>query len=110
MSISNLNKTNKIYYEELSKKINGKNDSEKIRKIFSEYAILQPFVREAILFRENIICINSFEKSKRSLKVCTNGEIYEGKVEKIFIDEVKGYLMATINKSSHYISEIKILN
>ncbi|MHD0316386.1 hypothetical protein [Fusobacterium ulcerans] len=106
----NLNKTNKIYYEELSKKINGKNDSEKIRKIFSEYAILQPFVREAILFRENIICINSFEKSKRSLKVCTNGEIYEGKVEKIFIDEVKGYLMATINKSSHYISEIKILN
>lgn len=42
----NLNKTNKIYYEELSKKIDGKNDSEKIRKIFSEYAILQPFVRE----------------------------------------------------------------
>ena len=106
----NLNKTNKIYYEELSKKIDGKNDSEKIRKIFSEYAILQPFVREAILFREKIICMNSFEKNKKILKMCTNGEIYEGKVEKIFIDEEKKYLMATINKSNHYIREIKILN
>ncbi|BBA52479.1 hypothetical protein [Fusobacterium varium] len=106
----NLNKTNKIYYEELSKKIDGKNDSEKIRKIFSEYAVLQPFVRESILFWEKIICINSFEKNKKSLKVCTNGEIYEGKVEKIFIDEEKGYLMAKINKHNHYVSEIKILN
>ena len=106
----NLNKTNKIYYEELSKKIDGKNDSEKIRKIFSEYAILQPFVRDDIIIRHKIIYMNSFEKNKKILKICTNGEIYEGKVEKIFIDEEKKYLMARINKSNHYISEIKILN
>ena len=49
-------------------------------------------------------------KNKKILKICTNGEIYEGKVEKIFIDEEKKYLMARINKSNHYISEIKILN
>lgn len=106
----NLNKINKVYYIELSKKISGKNDSEKIRKVFIEYAILQPFIRESILFLENIMCINAFEKKQTIVKIYTEGKVLETKVEKLFIDTEKGYLMTTINKYNCYLSKIKIVN
>lgn len=105
----NLSKTNREYFEELSKKIKGKSDSEKIRKIFCEYAILQPYIRETILFWEKVVTIDSFEKSKKTLKLAVNGEIIESKVGKIFVDDEKSYLMISISGGSYYLSKVKIL-
>ena len=105
----NLNKSNRAYFEELSKKIKGKSDSEKIRKIFCEYAILQPYIRETILFWEKIVTIDSFEKSKKALKLAVDGKIIESKIGKIFVDDEKSYLMITISGRSYYLSKVKIL-
>lgn len=105
----NLNKSNRMYFEELSKKIEGKSDSEKIRKIFSEYTILQPYIRETILFWEKVVTLDSFEKTQKSLKLAVNGKIIETKVGEIFIDDEKGYLMTKISGTNYYLSKIKIL-
>lgn len=105
-----LNKENKKYYEELSKQMSDLNDAEIIREIFLSYAILPPFLREINLFREKIVFLNTAQKEYRTLKVHTNDGVLESRIKKIFRDKETDYLMATLNDSNYFISQIRIIN
>lgn len=105
----NLYKQNISYYNSLRKGIDGINESEMIREIFSSYAILPPFLREVHLYREKIAFLITAQKGYRVLKIHTRGGIVEGRIEKIFRNDETNYLMITLNNKNYYISQIEII-
>lgn len=105
-----LHKENINYYTDIKRGVDGLNESEMIREIFSAYAILPPFLRELNLFREKITFILSAHKEYRVLKLHTINGIIEGRVEKVFRDKKTGYLQIKVNSNNYYISQTEIIS
>lgn len=105
-----LHKENTGFYIEIRKGINGMNESEMIREIFSSYAVLPSFLREVNLFREKIAFLMSSHKEYRVLKFHTVEGIVEGRIEKIDRNKKENYLQILVNGKSYYISQIEIIS
>lgn len=105
-----LHKENTGFYNEIRKGIDGINESEMIREIFSSYAVLPSFLRELNLFREKIAFLMSAHKEYRVLKLHTINGIVEGRIEKIDRNGGENYLQASINGKYYYISQIEIVS
>ena len=105
-----LNKDNRKYYAELCQQMEKLNESEIIREIFLSYAVLPPFLREAHLFREKIVFLNTAQKEYRALKVHTSDGVIESRVEKIFRDKLTGYLKVTLNNKNYFIGQIRVIS
>lgn len=105
-----LNKNNVSYFDKLSQRKKDMNNSEIIREIFLSYAVLPPFLREIILFREKIIFLNTVQKSETEIKLDTGEEVVEGIIEEIFRDEKTGYLKLELNGEDYFISRIRVVS
>ena len=106
----NLNKANQRYYTELLKELETTNESEIVREIFLNYAVIAPFLREIYLFREKIIFLSSANKEYRHLKIDTPEGIVEGRIEKIFRCLGTNYLKIVVNNHEYYLSQIRVIN
>lgn len=107
----NLSKENQIYYSEIIKHVSDMTDSDIIREIFLNYAVLYPALREIYLYREKLVFLNTAMKEYRVLKIDTGVlGIVEGRIQKIFRDSKSGYLKLLINNNEYYMSLIRIIN
>lgn len=105
-----LNKDNIGYYSKLSQKKKNMSNSEIIREIFLSYAVLPPFLRETILFREKIIVLNTTQKEKVNIQLDTGEEIVEGIIEDIFRDTKTRYLKLKLEGKDYFISKVRIIS
>lgn len=82
------------------------NEAEFLRKLFSFYSSLRPFLREKILFKEKIYFFMRSWKEKTKLKISTPTGLEEGIIEDIFIETTTEYFQIQINKKKYYLASI----
>lgn len=82
------------------------NEAEFLRKLFTFYSSLRPFLREKILFREKIYFFVRSWKEKTKLKISTPTGLEEGIIDDISIDSSTGYFQIQINKKKFYLANI----
>ena len=83
-------------------------EAEFLRKVFSLYSSLQPFLRERILFREKIYFLKRSWKDKTKLRISTPNGFEEGIIEDILIEASTKHLQIQVNKKRYYLANVII--
>lgn len=104
-----LNTNNQRYYQELIREKEIK-EAELLRKIFLNYTLLHPILRELNIFGEKVSYIKKIFKEKKTLKIDTNTGLVEGEVNKIYRCKTTNYLKIQINEKDYYIGQIRIVS
>ncbi len=81
------------------------NESQIVRNIFINYALLPPFMREITLFKQEIAYILNNESK---IYVLSTGLI-EGKAESILIDKKTNHLKIIIDNKEYGINKIELI-
>jgi hypothetical protein len=84
------------------------NEAEFLRKVFSLYSSLRPFLRERILFREKIYFLKRSWKDKTKLRISTPNGFEEGIIEDISIEASTEHLQIQVNKKRYYLANVII--
>ena len=84
------------------------NEAEFLRKVFSLYSSLQPFLRERILFREKIYFLKRSWRDKTKLRISTPNGFEEGIIEDILIEASTKHLQIQVNKKRYYLANVII--
>ena len=104
----NLNSQCLNFYLDILKSNGNTNESEVIRSILLTYINLNSFLREKILFEEQLAYFEYLKKSEDSVKVVVGDRIMEEKVIRIFPCPKTHYIRVAFEKHEDYLSRLKV--
>ena len=104
----NLNSECLNFYLDILKSNGNTNESEVIRGILLTYINLNSFLREKILFEEQVAYFEYLKKFREHVKVVIGNKITEEKIVRIFPCPSTHYIRVAFEKHEEYLSKLKI--